>query len=174
MSNIQEQQVIIVDTTIFLYSNISVSRKDVEVWITQEVLDELRSKIPRLRMEQYLKNEQVQIRGYSPEHYARAVTAAEETGDMPNLSRTDISVLALALGALEMGISPIVYSDDYSIQNVLKKLGIKFKSMTNDGIKKFIKWIYKCQACGATFKKPPSHDECPECGTPQMIKKVRA
>ncbi|MFX0102656.1 MAG: NOB1 family endonuclease [Candidatus Hodarchaeota archaeon] len=167
--------VLLIDTTLFLHGNAHVTnRNDVEVWIPQEVIDEVKSKISRLRMEQVLNADQVQIRSALPEAMKKAEDDARTTGDLGNLSRADIGLIALANEAIRIGFDPIVYTDDYSIQNVLKYQKIKFKSTTNDGIQKLIKWIYVCQACGAKFQKPQQNDECKECGTAGLISKKRA
>lgn len=170
---VSEKLVLLIDTTLFLHGNAYfTNRNDVEVWIPQEVVDEVKSKISRLRLEQLLNADQTQIRSARAEAMKKAEDAARETGDLSDLSHADIGVIALANEAIRIGLDPLVYTDDYSIQNVLKKQKIKFKSTTNVGIQKLIKWVYICQACGAKFQKPV--EECKECGTVGLIKKKRA
>ncbi len=116
----------------------------------------------------------VQICGATKDAIASARQAAGSTGDLPNLSKPDISVIALAMEQKKVGIVPIVYTGDYAVQNVLKSQGIAFRSVANDGIKVQIKWIYKCDACKATFKAPPEGNVCSECGTDGLIKKIKS
>nr|MDO8083228.1 NOB1 family endonuclease [Candidatus Sigynarchaeum springense] len=166
-------KVIILDTTCFL-QGVSLSRKDIRVAAPEDVVNEVRSRIPKLRLEQMLSSGTVQICGATKDAVIAARQAAGKTGDLPNLSQPDISVIALAMEQKKVGIEPIVYTGDYAVQNVLKSQGIAFKSISNDGIKAIIKWIYKCDACKASFKAPPDGDVCPECGTDGMIKKIKS
>ncbi|BBL46752.1 endoribonuclease Nob1 [Metallosphaera sedula] len=76
-----------------------------------------------------------------------------------SLTKTDKSVIALAID-----LSPaVVFTDDFAVQNVLMKLGIKFSAVrlgrTAQEIKTF---SYVCEGCGRTFKEPKQ--ECPVCG----------
>ncbi|MEX2684612.1 MAG: NOB1 family endonuclease [Candidatus Sigynarchaeota archaeon] len=166
-------QVIILDTATIL-QGVSFSRKDIRVTAPEEVLNEVRSRIPKLRLEQLLSSGTVQICGATKEAIAAARQAAEKTGDLPNLSKPDISVIALAMEQKKVNITPIVYTGDYAVQNVLRSQGIAFRSVANEGIKAVIKWVYRCDACKVSFKAPPDGDVCPECGTDGMIKKVKS
>nr|MDO8118408.1 NOB1 family endonuclease [Candidatus Sigynarchaeota archaeon] len=160
--------VTILDTSFFL-RGASFTRKDVIAAVPEQVVSEVKSRVPKLQLEKLL-GAGAQIR--CARSLDSAKRAAENTGDLPNLSEADLGVIALAMELKEVQ-SVIVYTGDFGIQNVLKSLGIKFKSVEGE-IQRIIKWMYKCEACEATFKKPPESGECPECGTEGMIKKVRA
>lgn len=165
-------QLIIIDTACFL-QGVSFSRKDIAVATPEEVVNEVRSRIPRLRLEE-MRSAGLQIRGATKDGIKYAKQVAQQTGDLPNLSVPDIAVIALAMEQKHVGIEPIVYTGDYSVQNVLKSQGIQFKSINNDGIKTVIHWIYKCDACKATFKEMPEGNVCLECGTDGMIRKIKS
>ncbi len=60
-----------------------------------------------------------------------------------------------------------IWSDDYSIQNVAKVLGIPFRSIGTDGIKKVVKWNYQCIGCHKWYKEKLS--ECPICGSEMRV-----
>jgi UPF0271 protein len=165
--------VIILDTACFL-SGVSFSRKDIRVTTPEEVVKEVRSRVPKLKLEHMLSSGTVQICGATKEAIAEARQVAGKTGDLPNLSQPDISVIALAMESRNVGQSPIVYTGDYAIQNVLKSQGIAFKSIISEGIKVVIKWVYKCDACKASFKALPEGNVCSECGTDGMIRKIKS
>lgn len=63
---------------------------------------------------------------------------AKETG--ANLSDADISLVALALELKEKGTEVKVFTDDYSVQNLLLKLKIPFQSVIRGEVKKFKKF----------------------------------
>lgn len=82
---------------------------------------------------------------------------AKKSGDLGRLSDVDISVIALALD-----LNGIILTDDYSIQNVSKIMGIQYKAVGTDGIRKVEKWNYRCNGCGKWYKEELK--ECPICG----------
>jgi UPF0271 protein len=84
--------------------------------------------------------------------------AATKSGDIGRLSDVDLSVIALAVD-----LNGIVLTDDYSIQNVCKIMGIEYRPVGTDGIKKIEKWNYRCNGCGKWYKE--KMNDCPICGS---------
>jgi len=90
--------------------------------------------------------------------FERVSDAAERTGDLTRLSRTDMEILALALE-----LNAILLTDDYSIQNLAKYLKIEYRAVGQKGIKKLVKWKLRCTGCGRIWEK--EYGECPVCGS---------
>ena len=65
--------------------------------------------------------------------------------------------------ALAIDLNGTIWTDDYSIQNVARILGIGFKPVGMEGIKKVVKWNYKCTGCGKWYKD--NQPDCPICGS---------
>ncbi len=105
-----------------------------------------------------LWDDMVRVSDCTSESMERVKEAAKRTGDIARLSPVDKTVLALAL---DMGGT--IWSDDYSIQNVARTLGIPFKSVGTDGIRKVVKWNYQCIGCRKWYKE--KLPECPICGS---------
>ncbi len=83
---------------------------------------------------------------------------AQETGDLQQLSKEDISVLALCIE-----LNGELISDDFAISNVAKNLGIQISPIMTKGIEDVGKWVHYCVGCGKSFQKV---SECPLCGNP--------
>ncbi len=100
-----------------------------------------------------------QVRVASPGAAAkeRVRAAGESTGDAHRLSPTDRELLALALEE-----QATLVSDDYSIQNLARILGLPCEPILTPGIKETWRWTYRCTGCGRTW--PEWHEECPTCG----------
>lgn len=109
---------------------------------------------------------QVQILSPGPEAEGRVRAASESTGDVHRLSPTDRDLLALAL---ELGATLV--TDDYSIQNLCRVLGIPYEAVLTAGIKEAWTWTYRCTGCRRTW--PEWHDECPICGSPLKTARPR-
>jgi len=94
----------------------------------------------------------------------QAKRAAEETGDISVLSQADLEVLAKAL---EYGA--IIATDDYALQNVALHLGLKIEPIGQPAIKRKLRRVQKCFACGKAFEG----EACPDCGTPKKRRERR-
>jgi len=93
-----------------------------------------------------------------PEHQfvITANNAAKKSGDIPNLSDEDISIIALSLQ-----LNAELVTDDFAISNVAKNLNIKVIPVMTNGIKNVVTWKYYCPGCETNFSEIT---ECPRCG----------
>ena len=89
----------------------------------------------------------------------RVMEVARKSGDAGRLSAVDVTVLALALD-----LSGTVLTNDYSIQNVAKIMGIPYRAVGQGGIRKVEKWNFQCTGCHKWYKEKMA--ECPICGSP--------
>lgn len=112
-------------------------------------------KDPRLS----LWGDMIRVSDCSTESMERVKEAATKSGDIGRLSPVDMTVIALALD-----VNGTIWSDDYSIQNVARTLGLGFKPIGMKGIQKVVKWNYQCIGCHKWYKEKMS--ECPICGSP--------
>ena len=76
-----------------------------------------------------LWGDMVRVSDCSRESLARVEEAARKSGDLGRLSPVDMTVLALALD-----VDGTIWSDDYSIQNVARIMGIGVKPVGMKGI----------------------------------------
>ena len=83
--------------------------------------------------------------------------AAKETGDLQELSDTDIGLIAIALET-----NSTLVTDDFAMENVANFLGIKFEGADLKKIGYKITWGYRCTGCGQRFSE--YSDACPICG----------
>ena len=86
-----------------------------------------------------------------------AINAARKTGDLPQLSKQDISIIALSIET-----SGEIISDDFAISNVAKILGLKISHIMTSGINDIGKWVHYCPGCKINHENAK---ECPVCGT---------
>lgn len=94
-----------------------------------------------------------------------AIKAAKDTGDFPQLSKQDISIIALCIET-----KGEIISDDFAISNVSKNLGLKISPIMTRGIKDVGKWIHYCPGCKTNHT---NGKECPACGTPLKRKLLK-
>ena len=99
--------------------------------------------------------------------------AAALVGDVFFLSETDLQVLALALELKTHGYSPLIATDDYSIQNVANQIGMEFTSLATFGIRFRLQWVRYCPACHKKYPAEYKLKNCEVCGTELRRKSVK-
>ena len=112
-----------------------------------------------------LETNRLKIREPGSESTKNAIKASKETGDYPQLSKQDISIIALCI---EM--KGQIISDDFAISNVAKNLGLVILPIMTKGIKDVGKWVHYCPGCRTNHS---SGTECPACGTPLKRKLLK-
>lgn len=105
-----------------------------------------------------LWGDMVHVMDCSKESLEKVKDAARRTGDIGRLSPVDLTVLALAVD-----VGGTIWSDDYTIQNLARTMGIGFRPVGMAGIKKVYKWKYRCAGCGKWYKE--QLPDCPICGS---------
>jgi len=88
----------------------------------------------------------------------RIERAARETGDLAELSETDVRLVAAAFE-----LDSQLVTDDYAMQNVAEKLDVSVEVIARDGITEQRDWRFQCAGCGREFDD--NHDRCPICGS---------
>jgi UPF0271 protein len=91
------------------------------------------------------------------EYITKVLTRAKEIGDFQNLSKEDVSVIALCLQ-----IDGELVTDDYAISNTAKQLNLKVIPIMTKGISEIKDWVYFCPGCEKIFSKI---SKCPVCGS---------
>ena len=94
------------------------------------------------------------------------IEKSKNTGDFKAISEVDIELIALGL-QIEDKLSQdvIIYTNDYSMENVCIELDLKFKTAYRNGIKK--KWQFEvyCPVCDTKHKPERLYSICDRCGT---------
>lgn len=130
------------------------------------VKDEIKKNaMTTLRFNTAVDNGKISIVEPAPEYIGEVKASAITAGDSFYLSKTDMQVLALAIQVKTLGEDPQIVTDDYSIQNVAKKLGIRYVSMVTFGIRRFLSWIRYCPACHKRYPSNYKGTVCEICGT---------
>ena len=145
---------VVADASVFIWG----MRPDGELISSPAVEAELKDLGSRSRFHIF----DARVEAPSSQALKAARLAAEETGDVAVLSPADLEVLALALEH-----EAVIATDDYALQNVALHLGLKIEPVGQLAIKRKLRRVQKCRACGRLLKG----DVCPDCGTPAMNKR---
>jgi UPF0271 protein len=118
-----------------------------------------------MRFNAAIENGKLTVRNPKSSIHQEIQEASRKVGDMRYLSEADLQVLALALELKGRGLSPLIVTDDYSIQNVANKIDVEFTSLMTFGIKFRFKWILYCPACYRKYPSDYKFKVCEVCGT---------
>ena len=137
---------------------------------TFEVLEELRNINAKTLAENALKRKLLRV--YRPKHkYQKNAVKIVTKKGFTRMSKTDISVLALAMQFRDEKRKFAVLTDDYSIQNFLKILDIAFLPLIQGKIKHPIAFIRYCPVCKKEFNAS-TLKTCPDCGVELETKRI--
>jgi len=154
----------VLDTSVLYYG------KDLpqgfECVITPGVVRELDKEGMSARLE-LLMATRVRVSSPSDRSLRKVSEESEKTGDSRRLSEADKELLALAL---DLGYELI--TDDYSIQNLARAMGIPARGFDQKGITEVFEWQAKCKGCGKLF--PADVRVCDVCGTETRTRRKKS
>ena len=156
---------IVLDTSAFIagFDPLTVPEKQYTVSEVKSELNE--GSIPWIRFNAAIENGKITIMKPKDSCFQEILEASKKVGDMRYLSEADLQVLALAMELKGRGLSPLIVTDDYSIQNVANKIDVEFTSLMTFGIKFRFKWILYCPACYRKYPSDYRFKSCEVCGT---------
>jgi UPF0271 protein len=140
---------------------------------TSQVINEIKDLKSEIFLQSALENGYITIKEPEPQDFKQVKKVITESGDILRLSNVDQQVIALALTIGRYGMEPIVVTDDYSIQNVLKILGVSYQSVLTKGIENIVGWIKICKGCKKKYPSNNSLTECEICGSPIHRKRIK-
>jgi UPF0271 protein len=134
----------------------------IEKYTVPEVVEEAKSIATATSVGVLIDSGDLKIWEASPRGLKKVRGKLREIGG--ELSDTDAKIAALAIDLAEMGIEPILLTDDYSLQNLAEVMGLNYESVATPGIESVFVWEWACIACGKVLDKQVG--ACPACGNP--------
>jgi UPF0271 protein len=134
----------------------------IEKYTVSEVVEEAKSITTATSVGVLIDVGSLRIWESSPQSLGKVREKLAEIGG--ELSDTDAKLAALAVDLTEMEMEPFILTDDYSLQNLAKVMGLKYRSVATPGIESVFTWEWICVACGKVLDKRAG--TCPACGNP--------
>lgn len=173
MRGTTDKRVIVLDTSAFVagFDPFSVSAEQYTVPLVREEM--ITSALKGVRFETALECGKVKVKEPDKACLQKVKASANLVGDAFFLSEADLQVLALAMELKTLQQTPLIVTDDYSIQNVANQLGIEFASLATFGIRFRLNWIRYCPACHRRYPPGYKSRRCEVCGTELKRKPLR-
>lgn len=90
---------------------------------------------------------------------------AMAAGNLGRLSAADVSLVALAWET-----KAILVTDDHTMLDVARRLGLTTRTINTQGITSTMDFQPRCMGCGRWFDAMPKKEECTVCGSPVHLK----
>jgi len=162
-------KVIVLDSSALI--NAPVLEFKEKLMTTEKALNELKSMEAKYLALNAIKQKKLFLVEPEEKFKEKIEQLIEEKGFKRKLSETDKSILALALQLKRKKAKVEVITDDYSIQNFLKILKIKFFGILQGKIKKILEFELVCPACNKKFLHKYASKYCDFCGS-KLTKKA--
>ncbi len=149
------------------------SSKESQNFITASVISEIKDFKSKIYLESAIEDGDITIMEPESVDIKNVREVIMKSGDILRLSDEDIDIVALAFKLKRNQKNPWVVTDDYSIQNVLKIVGIPYRSVITEGINEVYGWIKICKGCKKKYPPEYIFDECEICGTRIIKKRIK-
>lgn len=166
---ILKEKVYVLDASGIIGGFISSEHKNITI---SGILLEIKDLKSQIALQSALDDGKIIIKEPDTDSVNRVQSAIENSGDILRLSEVDMALVALAI-TLKKDYHPIVVTDDYSIQNILKILKIPYQSVVTKGIREVYGWIKICRGCRKKYPADYSWDECEICGANVYRKRIK-
>jgi UPF0271 protein len=164
-SDKRSKRAIVIDTSALIAGFDPFSIRETQ-YTVPEVRDEIIvDTMSWVRFKTAIDSGKVELKTPKEAFIGQARTFASAVGDSFFLSETDLRVLALALELKTNGYSPLIATDDYSIQNVASEMSMEFAPLSTFGIRRRLQWIRYCPACHKKYPANYRSLRCEICGT---------
>lgn len=134
-----------------------------KAYTTFDVIGELQDDVSMWIFEAMKSSKKLEVISPTEGSIKKVGSVAKKLGENLNLSKTDISVLALSLDLMAKHEDVVLFVDDYSVQNVASFMDIAFQPIRFPGIRERFEWGWRCESCGKTYSVK-EEETCPECG----------
>lgn len=140
---------------------------------TSEVILEIKDLKSSLLLQSAIENGHIRVEEPEDKDIEETNKIIESSGDILRLSKVDRDIIALSLKFKRKGYSPIVVTDDYSMQNVLKSINIPFRSVLTEGIKEIYNWVKICKGCKKKYSSDYDFEDCEICGSKVIKRRIK-
>lgn len=138
-----------------------------------EITAEIKDFESRLKFDTAIEENRLIIQDVTSESIDAVEDIISQSGDILRLSLPDKKLISLAYMFSKQGKNVKVISDDYTIQNALKIMGIPYSGIITEGIKEVYNWKKVCEGCKREYGEDYPFDDCEICGSKIFKKRIK-
>ncbi|MGB5909796.1 MAG: hypothetical protein WBH31_01245 [Promethearchaeia archaeon] len=168
----KKNSILVFDTNIFFIGidlnifkeNIYTTPKIIEEIEVDKYSDKNRNILNKIRVA--IESKKLIIKEPNIKFFKLVEEKSKITGDFKALSRADKELIALTLQlSISQSYDVILYTNDYSMENLCSELNLKFSPLYKKGIEKQIIFEVYCPHCKKIYQTENLYNECEVCGT---------
>lgn len=168
----KERSILIFDANIFLTGLDFNLIKDI-IYTTPGIIDEIQVKRYSEKnrnivnkIQAAIDSKKLIVRSPTSPFLVKIKKKSKLTGDYKALSEADSELVALTLELMSENLNEdvIIYTNDYSIENLCSELNIPFSPLGKNGIKSRIYWEVYCPFCKDIHEAHDFNSPCEKCG----------
>ena len=168
----EKRSILIFDANIFLTGLDFNLIRDI-IYTTPSVIDEI--KVKRYseknrniinKIQAAIDSKRLIVRTPSSKYLEEVKGISKITGDYKALSDADSDLIALTLELMDENSNEnvMIYTNDYSMENLCSELNISFSPLGKKGIKSKIHWEVFCPFCNELHEVQEYDTPCEKCG----------
>jgi len=138
-----------------------------------EITAEIKDFESKLTFDMAIDEGKLIIQDVPYEYVEHVESIISKSGDVLRLSVPDKKLISLAYMLLKQENNVKVITDDYTIQNSLKIMGIPYSGIITDGIKEIYNWKKVCEGCKKEYDEDYPFDDCEICGSKIFKKRIK-
>ncbi|MDO5860083.1 ribonuclease VapC [Methanobrevibacter sp.] len=138
-----------------------------------EITSEIKDFESKLKFDAAIEENKLVIRDVSEDCEKAIEEVISKSGDVLRLSSPDKKLISLAYMMFKEGKNVKVISDDYTIQNTLKIIGIPYSGIITEGIKGVYNWKKICEGCKKEYGEDYPFEDCEICGSRIFKKRIK-
>ena len=138
-----------------------------------EITAEIKDFESKLTFDMAIDEGKLIIQDVPYEYVEHVESIISKSGDVLRLSVPDKKLISLAYMLLKQENNVKVITDDYTIQNSLKIMGIPYSGIITDGIKEIYNWKKVCEGCKKEYDEDYHFDDCEICGSKIFKKRIK-
>lgn len=138
-----------------------------------EITSEIKDFESRLKFDAAIDENRLIIQDVDRDCICAVDEIISESGDILRLSIPDKKLISLAYMFHSQGKNVKVISDDYTIQNSLKIMGIPYSGIITEGIKGVYNWKKVCEGCKKEYGEDYPFDDCEICGSKIFKRRIK-
>ena len=138
-----------------------------------EITSEIKDFESRLKFDAAIDENRLIIQDVTRDCIDEVDEIISESGDILRLSVPDKKLISLAYMFHRQGKNVKVISDDYTIQNSLKIMGIPYSGIITEGIKGVYNWKKVCEGCKKEYGEDYPFDDCEICGSKIFKRRIK-
>jgi rRNA maturation endonuclease Nob1 len=163
--------VLVFDTNVFL-TGIDFNLIPNKIYTTSKVIDEInvsryKEKNRNILTKIYaaIENKKLIVKNPALSYLESVQKSSKLTGDFKVLSDVDFGIVALALEMMQIKKQEvIIYTNDYSMENLCSELKISFKPLYKKGIQEKKNFEVYCPNCHSQYETLRLNTLCDRCG----------